>query len=93
MNIDFSALKPYYQERFGRILRSNERDSGGWNCCAFLFSSFWALSKGLWLSALLTFLLTLFVRGYFLILTGIFYGFRGNYLYYCKYVKNQQKVL
>lgn len=93
VNIDFSALKPYYQERFGRILRSNERDTGGWNWSAFLFGCFWALSKGLWLSALVMFALPLLTDGVFLLLTSLVYGFRGNYLYYRKYVKNQQNVL
>lgn len=93
LNTDFSSLKPYYQERFQRILNSNEQDTGGWNWCAFLFGPLWALSKGLWLSALIMIAASVITAGALAVVVWFIYGFRGNYMYYCKHVKNQQRII
>ncbi len=93
MNTDFTGLSPYYQEKFTQILQSNETYTGGWNWCSFFFGVLWALSKGLWLSALVMFALSMISGGVLTLIIWFIYGFRGNYMYYSKYVKNQQRII
>jgi predicted amidophosphoribosyltransferase len=50
---DFSHLPEYYREEFEKIHSSGEKYKGKFNGWAFLISPLWALSKGLWLSALI----------------------------------------
>ncbi|MBQ1906915.1 MAG: DUF2628 domain-containing protein, partial [Firmicutes bacterium] len=93
MNTDFTGLSSYYQEKFTQILQSNETYTGGWNWCSFFFGVLWALSKGLWLSALVMFALSMISGGVLTLIIWFIYGFRGNYMYYSKYVKNQQRII
>lgn len=90
LNLDFSNLDSYYQAEFTKIYESNEAYKGKWNWFAFLFGGIWALTKGVWISPLAVFLLSIFTLGIPGIIYWIVCGFRGNYMYYNAYVKNKQ---
>ena len=87
INTDFSPLPKYYQEEFSKILKSNETYKGKLNWAAFFFGIFWALSKGLWCTAVIGVILSLPTYGIAGIIYGFVLGFRGNYIYYNAYVK------
>ncbi|MCL6560438.1 MAG: hypothetical protein K6U74_16930 [Firmicutes bacterium] len=90
---DFSALDPYYQEEFTKILNSNEVYKGKWNWAAFFFGGIWALVKGVWLAALISFV-AIPITGFLLAFVYPFiFGARGNYMYYCRYVKRKQLII
>lgn len=59
---------------------------------AFLLESIWAISKGLWLSVLVTIIGSMFTGG----IVGIIYWFifvlRGNFMFYNKVVKGKQTL-
>ncbi len=84
----YSYLKPYYQEQFRKISDSNEIYKGKWNWCAFFFTWIWALTKGLWAVALVSIGITVLISSIDSDLAflgfgiSIFFGMRGNYLYY-----------
>lgn len=85
----FSGLSEYYRDEFIRIHQSRETYKGKWNWAAFFFGPIWALTKGLWVPALIAFVGAIFTDG----LVGVIYWFifaaRGNYMYYCKELKNK----
>jgi len=90
---DFSPLSLYYQSEFAEILSSGEAYKGKFNWAAFLFGVFWALSKGLWLSALVAVVVITLTRGWGAFFFWIWYGFRANYIYYCRFAKDKQKII
>lgn len=92
-NYDFRYLKPYYQAEFTKIQRSNEAYKGKWNWCAFLFGGIWAISKGCWLSFVVALALSLCTMGIGGVVYWFILGIRGNYIYYCHYVKHTQRII
>ena len=100
MQGDWASLSSYYQEEFTKIFRSDEVYTGKWNWAAFFFGLFWALAKGLWLSALI-YLLALVVATAIHELFGSLLSLaymvnlsrRGNFLYYNRITKRQQLII
>ncbi len=96
--VDLVGLSAYYQEEFGKIHVSRESYQGKWNWAAFCFGGLWALVKGLWLSLIVcvvcSFVISSLTCGMGLfpmcVIYAFVYGFRGNYMYYCAYVKHRQ---
>ncbi len=90
---NFSNLPSYYQEEFRKISESNEAYRGKWNWAAFFFGPLWALTKGIWLASIICIVVAVITAG----IGGIIYWFafalRGNYQYYCSYVKNRQLLI
>ena len=86
--IDLKGLSPYYQEEFKKIWESGEVYKGKWNWAAFFFGGFWALTKGTWLSAVIS--LGLCFLGGIGIIYWFIFGFRGNYIYYTLHAKGKQ---
>jgi hypothetical protein len=82
-------LSEYYRQEFRSILESGETYKGKWNWAAFCFGWIWALTKGLWVPALVCVVVSAPLGGYPLILFVIYFGARGNYLYYKRIVKNE----
>lgn len=87
--LGFEYLKPYYQEEFQKIRASNGQYKGKWNWAAFFLSWIWAFTKGLWGPALVTIGIAILFGSIDSTLSGIislalwiFWGLRGNYLYY-----------
>jgi RNA polymerase subunit RPABC4/transcription elongation factor Spt4 len=93
LQTDFSGLSQYYQDEFTKIYKSNESYKGKWNWSAFLFGALWALTKGLWLSAVICLFVCLLTAGIAGFIYWFIYGARGNYMYYCAYVKKKQLVV
>jgi hypothetical protein len=89
-NYDFSRLSPYYQTEFSKIRDSNETYKGKWNWAAFIFGALWALTKGLWLSAVIAIAVSLMTGGTLSPVFWILFGIRGNYIYYNSVAKNKQ---
>jgi uncharacterized membrane protein len=58
-----------------------------------LFGAFWALSKGLWLSALIALVVTFATAGVAGIVSWIIYGVRGNYMYYRLLRTGEQPII
>lgn len=83
------SLPPYYQQEFRRIWESDETYKGKWNWAAFCFGWVWALTKGLWVPALVCVVVSVPLGGYPWILFIIYFGVRGNYLYYKRLVKKE----
>jgi hypothetical protein len=86
---NLAHLPPYYQQEFTKIAESGESYKGKWNWAAFFFGPIWALTKGAYMSALchigvnaLILLVTCGFGAPVLIIGGIIYGIRGNYIYY-----------
>lgn len=92
-NLDFRYLKPYYQNEFTQIYNSKEAYKGKWNWCAFLFGGIWSISKGCWLSFIVALALSLCTVGIGCVVYWFILGFRGNYIYYCHYVKHAQRII
>lgn len=88
--IRLPRLSTYYQDEFRRIDESRELYKGKWNWAAFLFGPLWALTKGLWLSALIAIIGGLFTGGVIAVVYWFIFGARGNYLYYCQAVRKRQ---
>lgn len=93
LNLDFSSLPAYYQKEFKKIYDSNESYKGSFNVWGLLFGIFWALYHGLWLSAIVCFIVSCCTAGVGGVIYWFIYAFRGNYIYYCKYVKGQHKII
>ena len=91
--MDFSDLDPYYQQEFQRIFDSGETYKGKFNIWALLFGAIWALTKGLWLSAIVSTVLSFITFGIAGVVYWFIYAFRGTYMYYCSYVKNKQIIV
>ncbi|EQB89498.1 hypothetical protein J2Z44_001919 [Clostridium punense] len=92
---NMSFLSPYYRQEFIKIYESNESYTGEWNWMSFLFGPFWAILKGLWLSAIVGFLVAAllgFISDYLAMLIAVLFGLRGNYLYYSRIVKSKQII-
>ena len=87
---DNSTIDDYYKEEFKKIWDSNEKYKGKWNWAAFSFTGLWALTKGLWVSALICISLSIFTAGIAIVIYWFYYGLRGNYLYYNKCIKKKQ---
>jgi hypothetical protein len=87
-SVNLESLGSYYQEEFKKIYESNEMYKGKWNWAAFFFTWIWALTKGLWLPAVI--ILALCFTGIGAILYWFVFGIRGNYMYYSLIVKNKQ---
>lgn len=83
-------LKPYYQEEFRKIQESGEGYRGKWNWAAFFWGGFWALSKGLWKSGLVSIVGAALTAGLVLVIYWFIFGARGNYMYYRKVVKREE---
>lgn len=92
LDLDFSSLPPYYQKEFEKIYSSNESYKGKFNIWAFLFGIIWALTKGCWLSVIVSVILCAVTAGVGGVVYWFIYGFRGTYMYYCSYVKNKQCI-
>lgn len=88
IDIDFSTplhsktLSKYYQKEFQRIYDSKEAYKGKFNICAFLFGPMWALVKGCILQGLLSIAVCFLLPGLGMIISAIYFGVRGNYMYY-----------
>lgn len=89
---DYSHLSEYYQQEFEKISDTNETYKGKWNWAAFFFSFLWAFSKGLWLPAIITVVGSFLTQGIFALICSIIFGIRGNYMFYNKIVKGEQKI-
>lgn len=92
---NMSFLSHYYKKEFIKIYESNESYTGEWNWMAFLFGPFWAVLKGLWLSAIVGFLVAAllgFISDYLAMLIAVLFGLRGNYLYYSRIVRSKQII-
>jgi hypothetical protein len=87
---DFSKADKAYQGDFQKIYESQESYKGKWNTVAFLFGPLWALFKGLWVPAIVSIVGCLLTGGIAYIFFGIYFGIRGNFLYYNSFVKNKQ---
>ncbi len=83
-------LPLYYQEEFRKIQQSGERYTGKWNWEAFFFGGFWAISKGLWKSGLVSIVGACLTGGVVAVIYWFIFGARGNYMYYRKVVKRQE---
>lgn len=86
---DFAGFLPYYQQEFRKIKASGEAYKGKWNWAAFSFGGIWALTKGLWLPTLICFIGAIFTGGIVGVAYWFVFGARGNYMYYCKEIKNR----
>jgi len=86
------GLKPKYQEQFRKIYESNEIFKGDFNLMAFLFGIIWTLSKGLWLVSLVTIIIAIFSSGIGAVFFWLYFGFRGNYIYY-KYITEGKQII
>ena len=92
-NLDFSLLDPYYQKEFQKIYESGETYKGKFNIWGFLFGSIWALTKGCWLSAIVSIIISFLTAGVGGVIYWFIFGFRGTYMYYCSYVKDTQCIV
>ena len=88
-----SGLSPYYHEEFQKIEGTNESYKGKWNWAAFFFGAIWALTKGLWLPALICFIGSLLTGGILGIIYWFIFGARGNYMYFCKVVRQRDLAI
>jgi hypothetical protein len=86
---DYSNLDPYYRAEFDQIAETEEIYKGKWNWAAFIFGGIWALTKGLWLPALIAFGGAFFTGGVVGVIYWLVFGARGNYMYYSKIVKQK----
>lgn len=89
MQPNLSGYSAYYQEEFRRIIHSGESYQGKWNWAAFWFGGIWALTKGLWLPAVVCFVVSIFTGGVGGVVYWFIFAARGNYMYYCKAVKGK----
>jgi hypothetical protein len=87
---DLSSLKPYYQVEFRKIFDSKESYIGKWNWAAFFFGVIWAMTKGLWRSALVWIVIAIVSAGWIGWVAAFYFGFRGNYLYYKTTISGEQ---
>lgn len=82
--LNTDGLSEYHQAEFKKIRYSNESYKGKWNWAAFFLGTLWALSKGMWQIALVTFIVAYLTSWSYIIplLIWTLFGLRGNYLYY-----------
>lgn len=79
----FSHLSGYYQDEFERM-QEDPRYEGKWNWAAFFFGALWAITKGLWGPVLLCLIISIPFGGLPAILFWVYFGARGNSMYYKK---------
>jgi hypothetical protein len=84
-----AGFPAYYQQEFRQIKSSGEEYKGKWNWAAFCFGGIWALTKGLWLPTLICFIGAIFTGGIVGVAYWFVFGARGNYMYYCKEIKDR----
>jgi len=87
---DFRGFESYWQHEFNKIQQSNESYKGKWNWPAFFFGPLWALSKGVWLAALVSVIASMVTAGIAAPVFWVIFGIRGNYMHYCKVAKRKQ---
>ena len=86
------GLKTKYQVQFKKIYESNEDFKGDFNIMAFLFGVIWCLSKGLWVVSIVAIVVSILSSGIGAIFFWLYFGFRGNYIYYKYHVEGKQVV-
>lgn len=93
MNNDYTMLKAYYQRTFKEFDESNGTKTVKWNWAAAMFTPIWALTKGCNKNAILCVVVMVLLG---LVTTGaiwgpffIYYGCRGNWLFYKKFKENK----
>jgi len=86
----FAGLSNYYQMEFSKIYNSNETYKGRFNWAAFLFGPLWALSKGLYVAAIIALVASVATGGFLGLVAAAVFGGRGNWFYYCLFVKGKQ---
>lgn len=84
----FLGLSQYYQSEFRMIEGSGEHYQGKWNWAAFFLGAIWALTKGLWVPALICFVGAIFTGGVVGVIYWFIFGARGNYMFYRKVTRN-----
>jgi hypothetical protein len=87
--VTYAGLPSYYQREFSMIESSKEQYKGRWNWAAFFFGALWALTKGLWVSALVAFVGAIFTYGIVGVIYWWIFAIRGNYMYYRKIARNE----
>jgi hypothetical protein len=87
-----AGLSNYYRQEFAKIESSGERYQGKWNWAAFFFGALWALTKGLWVPALIAFVGSIFTGGIVGVIYWVVFAVRGNYMYYRKVARNVNPV-
>ena len=88
-SVSYAGLSSYYEREFSMIESSGEKYQGSWNWAAFLFGGIWALTKGLWVPALIAFVGAMFTGGVIGVIYWFIFGARGNYMYYRKVTRNE----
>ena len=91
--LDFSGLSPYYQQEFQKIYNSGETYKGKFNVWGLLFGLIWALTIGWWLAAVVAFIVSIVTAGVGGVAYWVIFALRGNYMYYCAYVKHKQIII
>ncbi|MBI5637038.1 MAG: DUF2628 domain-containing protein [Nitrospinae bacterium] len=86
----YSLLKPYYQVEFKKIFESKGVYTGKWNWASCFGFWGWALWKGLWLNGIIWLVVVVASGGALTLIAGIYYGIRGNQLYYKLLTTNKQ---
>jgi ribosomal protein L40E len=91
------GLSYYYVNEFLLIKESRERYQGKWNWAAFFWSWIWAFTKGMsvlgWVGLLAALFLGAISYGFLGIVLSVYFGARGNYIYYKHLVKNEPSAL
>jgi hypothetical protein len=86
---DYSGFSDYYQ----RVFTSFDQQGGGfqakWNWAAFLFGAVWYLVKGIWIKALLMFVIIFVFWGIPALFFWLYAGIAGNWDYYLLKVKGK----
>jgi hypothetical protein len=83
-------LSPYYAREFQRI-REGKRARFNW--AAFVFGVLWCVYRGLWLTALGGLVAIVVTGGIGAPFLWLFWGWRGNYLYYCRVELDKQEMV
>jgi len=86
----FAGLSNYYQQEFSKIYNSNEQYKGTFNWAAFFFGPLWALTKGLYVAAIIAFVAAAATGGFLGLVAGAVFGARGNWFFYNLFVKGKQ---
>lgn len=93
MNTDYTMLKRYYQFAFKFFDEKEGTKTVQWNWAAAFFGPFWVLTKGCKKNGILFlvvyFLLALATTGSIAGPFFIYYGCRGNWLFYKKFKENK----
>lgn len=86
----YRKVKPYYRRVFKEFDFSGGSFQFKWNWAAFFFGIFWYLYKGIWVKAIVLFVIAGLLAG----IPGPFFwlycGLAGNYDYYLLKVKGKQ---